>query len=187
MDVALAEYCGPEDAITSLQGEEYLRKERGFRGSQNLVTLRGPFLTHQPAADVKHVLGESLWRSYFKFTIERNPYDKAISFYWWRTRERSPRPSLSEFLREREDGLSNWPIYAIDDVVVADHVLRYEDLSAEMDCLCERFGWPRLVRVKAKNTIRQDRRHYREVLSTEDRRIVEEVCGREIEALGYEW
>ena len=40
--------------------------------------------THISAKDIKNYVGEKLWSEYFKFTIERNPFDRLVSFYYWR-------------------------------------------------------------------------------------------------------
>ena len=53
-----------------------------------------------------------MWRSYYKFAIERDPWDKAISLYYWRTRNEQPRRPLLQFLQKvGARSLSNAHIY----------------------------------------------------------------------------
>lgn len=40
------------------------------------------FYNHMPAIFVKNRIPNRIWNEYFKFTVERNPWDKAISFYY---------------------------------------------------------------------------------------------------------
>ena len=56
-----------------------------------------------PASRIRALVGEEVWRGYYKFAIERDPWDKAISLYFWRTRGANPRPSLLEFLEQAGD------------------------------------------------------------------------------------
>src|SRR4051812_23866543 len=132
VEIALSKFCGPDDIITR-DADDALRHELGYPGPQNDVSIplsaytfsewrrlllrgeRARFKNHTPAARIRALVGEDVWRTYFKFTIERDPWDKAISLYFWRTRNDNPRPSLLEFLqRVGARSLSNSHIYLID-------------------------------------------------------------------------
>jgi hypothetical protein len=205
IEIALARCCGPEDVVTPLLAEdqEMLRRE-GHPGSQHVrvpwreyrgrdwarLLFRGrrtKYYTHMDALAVQRRVSREVWERYYKFCFERNPWDKAISLYYWRTRDQQPRPSLSDYLRTVEpESLSNYGIYSIAGEVVVDHVARYEDLTGELERIAARLHLPgRLDLPQTKVTQRQDRRHYRDVLSAADRAIINRVCAREIALLGY--
>ena len=189
MEIALSRFCGPKDMITNISStDEITRRKVGGRGPQNNRTLFWlKARKHGVAQEARRVAGERAWRDYFKFTIERNPFDKAISRYWWELRRLGSRPTMSEFLAGcRPILLSNWPIYTIDDEVVVDHVVRYEDLAAETAALSDRLGFE-VVLPLSKGTHRTDRRHYSQVLSQADRQVIERICAKELAAFGYEW
>lgn len=103
--MALSKVCGSEDVIARLnRDDEAMKKDLGYRPAQNFtiplrhLTLRDAFkllrgrrrkyTEHMSAASLKQRIDESSWCSYFKFCVERNPFDKAISLYYWRTRGR---------------------------------------------------------------------------------------------------
>jgi hypothetical protein len=146
---------------------------------------------HMPARKVRAMIGPAIWDEYFKFCFERNPWDRAISQYYsdiWSTRnERRPRPSLLEYLRSTANGrLSNFWIYSIHGDIAVDTVGLYENLNSELERITALLNLPgKLELSRAKGHIREDRRHYREVMGREERSIIERVCAREIAHFGY--
>ncbi len=178
LEIALSEHCGPNDVITALSGDdERHRRALGFRGAQNVdIPLRRhsprqlagvvrhhrirTLHNHFAARRIRQAVGPDVWDDYLTFTVERNPFDKAISRYWWSTGGDEPRPSFDEFVLHRS--LSDWPLYTIGDVVAVDFVLRYERLAGDLETLSDRLGLPiRLPEQRAKGEHRLDRRHYR--------------------------
>lgn len=93
------------------------------------------------------------FKNYRKFCVVRNPWTKAVSDYFWRIKNIQSPPSFEEFIRAIEKGDSlndivrlryhdNWPIYTIDDEIVADRVIRFEKLKAGVQETCTEFGIP---------------------------------------------
>ena len=214
LEIALSEHCGPEDVITPIIAEdEAIRSELGFPGPQNcrMPVRRLPrvhmgytprqvaskikrrratsFFNHIPAATVRRALGRDVWDSYFKFTVERNPFDKAVSQYWWSTRDRDPRPELEDFLLDfAPTQMSDWHIYSIGQEIAVDFVARQERLVDDLGILSARLGIDiSLPAKRAKGAYRQDLRHFSESLTPVARSRVELVCWREIAAFGYHW
>lgn len=200
MEVALSRFCGPDDIITPiLEGGEELRQQLGYPGPRNFRLSvpdangapRQVTLENHTEARVLRQLMPDVWAGYFKFCFERNPFDKAISRYWWELRRLSAQPSLAEFIANAPEWmLSNWGIYAIDGEVAVDWVGRYESMQADLEVLSSRIGLPdtiRLPEARAKASSRADRRSHREVLRPAERARIETLCRREMEAFGYAW
>jgi hypothetical protein len=208
IEIALSRYCGDWDVITPIgpPKEEALRKELSGRGAQNFrmpssmhalkdgepfSARKTDYGNHMPARKVRAMIGPAIWDEYFKFCFERNPWDRAISQYYsdiWSTRnERRPRPSLLEYLRSTANGrLSNFWIYSIHGDIAVDHVGLYENLNSELERITALLNLPgKLELSRAKGHIREDRRHYREVMGREERSIIERACAREIAHFGY--
>ena len=205
IEIALSEFLGDDDVITVISEEdEAMRQELGFRGPQNTripmrrytladwkraLRSRKPlhYFNHMPASRVRHYVGEEVWNSYFVFCFERNPYDKAISRYFWRTKREAVRPSLADYLRNtRHTLISDWHLYTIDDEVAVDFVGRYERMEEDLEKVRQRIGLPsKLVLPRAKGAYRQDRRHYSDFLSADERALIESECAREFEEFGY--
>ena len=49
---------------------------------------RGRFYNHMPAVDIRAALGQDVWNEYFKFSIERHPYEKVVSHIFFHARDR---------------------------------------------------------------------------------------------------
>jgi hypothetical protein len=146
-------------------------------------------VNHSPAAFVRRHVDPEVWSSYFKFCFERNPYDKAISRYYWSTREESsPRPITAFLARAKRRQISNWEIYTIRDRIAVDFVGRFEHLREDLAAALARIGLPGDLELpRAKSRFRRDARHYSEVLDTRSRALLERVCARELAAFGYPW
>lgn len=199
VEIALSAHCGPEDVITKIiPQDESLRASLGYPGPQNEVVRSREgrvfeLVNHAPAAIARDLLGPE-WSNYFTFTLERNPFDRVISQFYW---ERSLLPdstSISAFLQSTPaKRLSNWHLYAdpvLKDHPIVDYVGRYESLEESLMMIAERLRLPGGIVLPAQRTkshLRTDRRHYRDVLSAEDRRLVEATCRRELAYFGYRW
>lgn len=153
------------------------------------------FYDHIPAYRVRSVVGRKVWNDYLTVTVERNPWDRAISLFHWAQHAHPDRfdgIDLTTFLRSeagrQANWLSNWYLYTIRNDVVVDHILRYESLEDDLKRLWSRLGAkPPAPLPRAKAGIRRDTRHYTEIMSVQDRDIVTTHCAREIEHFGYEF
>ena len=75
------------------------------------------------------------WAAFPKICVVRNPWTKMVSDYFWRTREMPTRPEFADYVAaiERGDHLGGHvhlrsAMYTIDDQIIADHVVRFENL-----------------------------------------------------------
>ena len=144
------------------------------------------YWNHMPAALIRAKLGEKMWDTYFKFCFERNPWDKVISLYWWRFRDKATRPSLDEFISSSDAWLgSNWHLYTIDGQIAVDAVGRYEHLGEDLHSFLRQLDLPvDLDLPRAKSSSRLDVEP--ELLSPHSVEQIRHVFRREIRAFGYE-
>ena len=125
---------------------------------------------HEGAERVHEHVGDSVWRSYFKFTFERNPWDKIFSLYCmqmdpehWRreegaqwTRARSAlrgrlyerrKPSFRQWLLRKHRGLFHAPLpvylghlYFTEGALAMDFIGRFESLHEDFAKITDRLG-----------------------------------------------
>lgn len=95
LEMALRPFLGPDDISTPVvyYDEEFAQKN-GIPGPQNYENLfkyewrkkrygaKGGFDEHSWAYEIKGLVGEHVWESYYTFTIERDPREKSISNYF---------------------------------------------------------------------------------------------------------
>jgi len=204
LEIALSQSCGPDDIITPITpSDEIIRKELGYRGPQNYkipiykvphyIKLykatkgkRFRFYNHIQADLAKSLIGERIWNEYFKFTVERNPYDRAISRFYWSKRNKDDLPDINEtILSWNSSKLSNWEIYTINNKIITDFIIKYESLEQDLNKVQQILGLLPLNLPRAKGGHRKDKRHYSLVLSVECQKYIEKTCKNEIEQLGY--
>ena len=210
IEIALSKFCGNEDIITTISdADEEIRGNLSYRGPQNYMIpksrysleqwrkflfkgKRTKYQNHRPAKLIKMDLGGEVWNTYYKFCVERNPWDRFISFYYWENRFNPHRlPSISEFLDSdkpldlQSKGIN---LYTIDDEVVVDKVCFYESLEEDLEKVRIKCGLPeRLTLPNAKRSFRTDRRNYRNILTNEEAEKIKNLSRREIALFGYQF
>ena len=204
IEIALSKYAGPRDVITPLhEKDEATRRHLGYPGPQNCRiplknyslrtayrSIRGRrpavFFNHCSASFVKDHVDSDIWSTYFKFSVERNPWDKFISWYYWNNSTQS-KQSLSEFARTpRARVASNFSLYTIKSELAVDRVFLFEELPSAMIELSRRVGLPEVpILSRAKGGHRPNKRSYRELLSEETRNIIDEMHEQEIAMFKY--
>jgi len=207
IEIALSKYCGERDVITPIfpEKDENTRKALGYRGPQNycvpfssysrhdwMTALRRrerlAFYKHAPASFIKRHISPDVWNSYFKFCFERNPWDKAVSMYWWE-HQQEPRPAITDFIQSRQlAAMPGIDLYTIDQKIVVDRVCAFERIREELAEIATHLGLPETPDLpRAKANVRKDSRTYREILGEQGRNEIARLFGREIALFGYSW
>jgi hypothetical protein len=197
IELALMPLCGQEDIIAEAEDGISGRNDRlpvplgAFAwGWRYWRIQRSPFTsyyTHERAKLIRTLVGRRIFDSYFKFTIERNPWDREVSLYFWRTRKH-PHMTFSDFVRTNRPKLwiDNFDIYTIDGKLAADHVMRYENLGDELISLARVIGCdPSAISLPHAKPRRVDKRKYQTYYDDELREIIAKRHRREIELFAY--
>ena len=202
----LSQFAGPDDIVTAVSPpiEGHVpRNNRGFfnpltdsrvqgigvKQARTLVSVvrnQQRFFNHMTATDLRRRIPEETWNSYLKVTVERNPWDKVASMYNMLKHDRGLDVTIDEVI-DKELPL-NFPVYSDPEtgVVVADHVMRYEDLSEELSKVLALVGIPFTgdLGVKAKSGSRTKRERVR--ITREQSRRIQKRFAKEIELMGYD-
>jgi hypothetical protein len=198
IELALRPHLGPDDVASLLREDrtEATEGARNFRRSFRDYSLydwrrfvmdqqRQDFKNHLPASRIRQMVSRDVWDSYFKFCVERDPFDKIISAHAWVTARRRmdgrPEQSLHEFLAGDISAWSDWESYTENNQIIVDRVLRYENLASELGEVCEQLGLPALSLTTAKSGHRKDTRPASELLGWHGMERVAEVFERELE------
>ena len=141
------------------------------------------------AAEARAVIDDKVWRSYFKFAFDRNPWDRQVSFYHHRYRNAKLPPSFARFMHDDARArIDNYDIYSIEGDVAVDFVGRYERLDDDLKLALGRVGVKLSTELpRAKATFRHNKIPYRDYYDDDTRAIVARWYAREIELLHYEF
>jgi hypothetical protein len=148
VEIALSRICGPDDIITPISlTDERLRRALGGRPPQHYTVppLEVEARPHLAASGVREMVGPDLWGSYFKFSIERNPWDAVVSLYYWRNRHSATPIPFEDFVNSDEvprwaDG--NAQVYRLHGKVAVDEMCRFESLDGDLAALWSALGLP---------------------------------------------
>ena len=140
------------------------------------------FWNHMTAKDVRDNLSE--WDTLTKVCVVRNPWDVLASRFYME-RRRSAEVNTVDDLIEQLGATTNWPIYTINEQVVVDHAIRYDELAVQLPQILERVG----IRIADLPHAKAGagRPHYRDVLKQRHIDVVAEVCRQEILTFGFEF
>lgn len=208
IEIALSKICGPKDIITRITpNDEKTRSELGYPGPQNylyplnsygvvdylkVIKYKGRigYYNHISAAQIKERIPADIWNSYFKFTFERNPFDKLISWYYW-TGGPEKHGSVMNFIQSGRAGeLRGFDLYSIGAIPAVDKVYKFEELKAALVDISDRLGLDEkleLPKKKAKGNVRKDKRHYKDILNEEEIEWISKMFAREIAYFGYQF
>lgn len=211
VEAALSQFCRGDDIVTPLNDFSFNRDETGaaVHRAMNAETLcwwNREIGQHVDALTMKSNLPEVVWRSYYKFSIARNPWDRMVSLFAWLTRNdpsnrphkrfyhrlgfpfdemRATRRLFSEFVQRNAE--TNDRFYVIDGELCVDFVIRYESLSEDVDAVCHRVGIPQPKLPRLKSGIRPGTYHYSKYYDEETKTLVADLHQNDIRLFGYEF
>lgn len=171
-----------EDTVVTTGGKDGVERF-GMRSASG--TFKHSTLTEYLAA-----LGLKKFRSKKKFTCVRNPWDRAVSFYF-SPHKRRDAWNRDEFIRSLDDV---FPMVAFlrlpgdrpgtSPSANLDFIIRYENLDNDFDDLCDFLGFPRQILSIRNQTSRLP---YPDYYDPELVRIVGDRFREDAEMFGYEF
>ena len=171
-EIALSKFCDSNDVITKLEEEE-TRISLGFTKASNykifrtkLILAKLKMLTgakkyrtfktsieHLGAKEIKEIIAPDVWNNYLKIAIIRSPYQKAISYYFWKKRSEKLtviKKDFEEFIsftcrRRKNNPLMDYDLVHIAGKSVVDFVIKYENSTEEIKQLETQIACPGLL------------------------------------------
>ena len=208
IEIYLSQFTKATDVVTPIYPPSDKHQPKNYRGLFNpypeltniklnafsrLQTVRDIFMVrrfynHIPAFRVKSRLDPEKWNTYFKFCVERDPWDKTLSHYYFRKDTKDENYTFDEYLA-RKDFCLNYPLYMDESgkEIIVDRVLRYENLDFELASVFKKLEIPfnSGLNVRAKASHRKIRQPYWEILSREQMDVLSNVFAKEIDLHGY--
>lgn len=183
IEVFLSALCGDEDVVTPIVPPVESHRARNHDG----------FYNHMPASELAGQLSDDIWGRYYKFCVERNPWDKVLSLFHMLNYRSGFELSFDKFVSADNEALGktfNYPRYmdTETDRLLVDNVIRYEHLDAQLGAVFEQLGvpWKGRLGVHVKSEMQSEERlPYREVYTDRQRELISQLYRKEIDLHGY--
>jgi len=172
--------------------ENYLQKYLGpndiIRGSQydNTPSLNAPSKgRHASVQQIKEWYPNDWNDEYFSFCVERNPWNVAVSYYFYMKHAgRIKSQTFDEWIKVEDlQKLNNYKKYTINNKVVVNKVLKYENLESDINNIPVPYnGELKTIFLKKGHRPSKDYKiHY----TDETRKLIEDNFAETISMFGY--
>ncbi len=179
-EAAFSWISGEEDVLTPDEPVTPAYRTHAWRN-----WISAGFFNHMHGVDIWAKIEPEIWDNYYKFCIERNPWDKAISWYYWHRQFWERDRTISEFVLN-ELPLPDWPMYTSNNRVIVDKILRYENLEDELERLYQHLGF-RMLLPKVKADARPPNMNYKTLLGEKERKKIAYEFRHIIKLLSYQF
>ena len=191
MALALEARAAADDILVGDTPKAVRRRRR-----QKALTPRGRLWKHSTLADIDGIVTPDEIAGMLCFTLVRNPWDRAVSYYHWLQDQSFDHPAVglaqalgfADFLRHPHTvaSLGAWPARRyMTDVTGAEratHYLRLEHLEEDAAPVAAHLGFPLdLPRANASDRRRDWRGYYDRALADH----LGQVCAEDIARFGY--
>ena len=148
------------------------------------------FYNHMPLAQIKPALLSGFFERALKFTIERHPYEKAVSqaYFRWSGFQRNEGIAYEITFDKtvRRGKYRNFDLYTLDGAIAIDEVIQFENLESDLTRIRDRLGIEALPKPpKAKAGFRLDKRPASVILTDHQKQTVYDICKDEFLTFGY--
>ena len=158
----------------------------GRRGHEKRLGKQPIWTAHCKLKDIKKKLNnDKLFNEYFKFSVARNPWDRAVSAYYHFFSE----IPFEEYVMNtsKVPKITSYFGGYIDDV----YFIRFENLKEDVEYVCKKLGLDYDINnfgtYKTEHREHSKHKHYTEYYDDETRQIVAEKYSKDIEYFGYEF
>lgn len=156
-------------------------------------------LQHLTSRQIKEEVGATVFDAYYKFTIVRNPWEKAVSQYSYMIQKRenlrrfigmTTRTSFRKYLNlilEKEH--VQWMkqvdfIYDANGQSMVDNIIRFENIDQGFHSIIKHLGIPH---TSLPHINKSKRKHYTKYYDQESIQIVADLYKEDIEAFNYNY
>jgi len=191
-EIVMSSWCGGRDVCTPISTEdEVIRREYGGAPMNHKYLGLTRFYNHMPAWKVRKRLPD-LWPRAFKFSVDRHPYEKAVSLAAYHLGRRGEY-GIGDLRREVDRTIDrktylNAPLYMIDGKISLDKLLKFNDFWPWLREFAEERKLPIAGIPKAKSRFGAGNDIYRSFeLSQEQKRKIRDGASLEFDIFGWEY
>lgn len=176
-----------EAILYPILGENDICSGSSRDGTPNL-NYGKDLIGHMPFSQLSVAYPKAM-QKYFVFTVERNPWDKCVSAFYWhkKIKPNLTKQGFNQYLRDAEPLLpTDWAYYG----GTKTHVFKYEELSQFIPFMNDKFKLdldPALMYNTRKKSGIRETEHYRDMYDEDSKLFVENLFHKEVKEFGYEF
>lgn len=187
VELLLGRFCGEDDVVTQIYDPDIDKFNHQPRNDQG-------FYNHIGAGQIRNMVGDDIWDNYFKFSIERNPWDKMVSMFWWRKFQYKLPESFHDFCHKAlgliDDNVytvpNDYSLYTLDSKLAVNELFYYESLDSSLKSVFNKLGLGGdFLMPRAKSQHRKVKKHYSEYYDDKLRARVQMRFKDTIDLLSY--
>lgn len=208
VELALSKICGPHDVITPIgfdpdeniralykeKANNYQRHKKIYKYTirdlyRLIINFKVPnenFHEHSNLLKIWKTLPSDIFDSYTKISMVRNPWDHAVSQYYWKLFRKKIEGDFFNFIKNTRYPLL-WDYISLDDQVAVDHIIRFENLEEDFQAVLKKMGIKTSLELPSAKTGIRQKKDYRLLFSDETRELILRRNQELIDIFGYEF
>lgn len=142
-------YCMEDGLWVQSHDRDQVISEFGMIGGRGPGAKYDKLYSHLTAEQIKAIVSEETWNTYFKFSVIRNPFDRLISRYFFSKKKENSKyfEGLAEqtvvqdfrsFIKQRCYPIINH--LKVEGELALDFLIRYEKLNSDVEHVAHRLG-----------------------------------------------
>lgn len=136
-------------------------------------------------------INPDIWKTYFKFSVVRNPWDMVVSMFYYRRIARNYKDNFDDLVKKMgTERNHNYDIYKINNQYICDFYIKYENLENDLKYVLEKCNIKNydLKNLKKFNSnYKPVNTDYKKYYNDERKKIIRDLYSDYIEKFNYEF
>ena len=160
IEVFLSQCCGEKDVVTPIWPHVEPHRSRNYQGLWNPISeiinnkgqgigrtvsnllTRNKYYNHIPALVARQRMPRKIWNSYFKFCVERNPWDKTLWHYHMENDRAGGGISFDDCIEKGSFCINLHKYTDSRGRLLVDKVVKYESFMDDLGIVFQELGIP---------------------------------------------
>ena len=138
IEIQLSNLMSDKDVVTEIKPVHEKHNPR------NQIYNNKKFFNHMSAKNIRDIIGDKIFRNYYKFCVEREPVDKCISHFSMFKNSVHHKSIITKMSWKEYINSHYLPIdylkYTENEKIIVDEIIKYEDLQNQLQKVLTNLG-----------------------------------------------